>query len=298
MERTIIALSLLAAFAAADELHRKDGTVLAGKVTLDGDRYSVVDRNRKYVVPAAEVVKVVPKRSFMDDYEERLEALPEGDPEAIYEFGRWLEENDWKGKARLAYEEVVSLDPDHRGARRALGYELWEGEWVSPDELNRKKGLVEFEGQWYTPHALAELQAEMKQDADLRKRVDDRRQMNQQLNGIVKRFASFDKRERRKAHEDVVKLADRLDSPELRKFADDTLAYYDETIRQICAQMKARAEVNVVLTKLKKPIDTFETALGAASIGIVSSQNPVRIQLPEVSIAELHTTVDIPAGCE
>jgi hypothetical protein len=293
---SLLPLMLFAVSAMADEVHLKDGRVLSGRVFEEKDRYTVVDRDWKHAVKKSEVSEVVKKRSFMDDFEERLAKLPADDAEAIFEFGRWLEESEWASRARLAYEEVLDLDPDHRGARRALGYALYEGTWVSPDELNRRKGLVEFEGRWYTKHDLEELKKQIEGDDKLRQAMAERRQVNDRLNRIVRRFATLEKKQRQAAYDELYRYAEELNSPELRKFADDTKAWFDEQARVICARYLARTEIHATHTKLKRPIDAFTTNLGAA-IAIIAAQNPVTIQLPEIRIAEVHSTIDIPAGC-
>jgi len=294
---TLIMLLLCVASAAADDVILDDGRVLSGKVVDEGKRYTVVDRDRKFAVPKENVVKLISKPSFMDHYEARLKQLPFDDAEAIFEFGRWLAKNEWPSRAGRAYEEVLELDPDHRGARRALGYKLFEGEWVGPDELNRRKGLVKFEGRWYTKHDLEQLKKEIEGNEKLRLAVEHRRRANLKINRIVNRFATFDKKNRRKAYDELYRYAESLNSPELRKFADDTKAYFDERVRVLCAQMMARTEIQATRTKLKRPIDNFETNLGAA-IAQISAQNPVTIQLPELEIVEIKSTADIPAGCK
>ena len=293
----LLALSLLAAAVAADDRHLKDGRVLKGKVTEERTRYLIVDRDRKYAVRKSKVAKLVKAESFMDIYERRLEALPEEDAEAIYEFGRWLDSNDWKTRGQRAYEAVLDLAPDHRGARRALGYRLYEGEWVSPREINIRKGLVEFEGRWYTKHDHSELLAAIRRDRKLRESYEQRRRVNGKLNSIVAKFRTFDRKKRTKAYHELYAYAEQLNSPELRKFADDTKGYYDTLVKALCARMMARTELHLTKVKLKKPIDTFETLLGA-SIAITAAQNPVKIQLPEIEIIDINTTVDIPAGCK
>jgi len=293
---SLVTLLIVAVSATADELHLKDGRILSGRVFEDGGRYAVVDRDSKNVVKKSDVSEVVKKRSFMDDFDDRLATLPADDAEAIFEFGRWLDENEWSTRAKLAYQEVLDLDPDHRGARRALGYSLYEGAWVSPEELNRRKGLVEFEGRWYTKHDLEELKKQIEGDEKQRQALKERRQTNDKVNRIMRGFATLDKKERQKAYEDLTRYAEELNSPEVRKLADDSKAWYDEQARVICASYLARTEIHAVHTKLKQPIETFTTNLGAA-IGIIAAQNPVTIQLPEISIAEVNTTVDVPAGC-
>jgi len=298
MKALPIALLLFAASAAADDLLLKDGRTLTGKVVDEGKRFTVLDRDRIYAVAKADVASLTPGRCLMDEYEERLAKLPVDDAEAIYEFGLWLKENDWESRARRAFEEVLGLDADHRGARRELGFQLYEGAWVSPDELNVRKGLVEFEGRWYTKHDHAELLAEIARDGKLKQAIEFRRQVNEKVNRMAQRFASFDKKQRQGAYDDIVQYAEQLNSPELRKFAEDTKAHYDTMVKILCAKMMARTEIHATHTKLKTPISTFETTLGAATLGVVAAQNPIKIQLPEIAIAEVHTTVDIPAGCK
>jgi hypothetical protein len=279
MRITVILLLLFAASAVADDVILKDGRVLSGKVVDEGMRYTVVDRDRKFAVSKSDVTKVV------------------SNAEAIFEFGRWLEENEWPSRAGRAYEEVLELDPDHRGARRALGYKLYEGEWVGPEELNRRRGLVKFEGRWYTKHDLEQLKKEIENNEKLRQAVEHRRRENLKINRIANKFATFDKKKRQKAYDELYRYAETLNSPELRKFADDTKAFYDERVRVLCAKMMARTEIQATRTKLKRPIENFVTNLGAA-IAQISAQNPVTIQLPEIDMVEIKTTVDIPAGCK
>jgi hypothetical protein len=291
--------SILTTATLADEVHLTDGRILSGKVMKQAGTIYVTDRDTKYMLKSGEIEKIVPKKSFMDEFDERLAQLSFDDAEATYEFGLWLEENDWSTRATRAYERVLEIDEDHRGARRKLGYKLYEGEWVSADELMRKRGLVQWEmdGKWYTKHDLAEIKSAIESNEKFHQRVEEQKKINKQVQGLLTNFATFDKKKRKTAYEKLYAYAEELNSPEMRKFADDTRAYYDQYVKHLCAQMMSRTEVHATMTKLKKPIETFATNLGAAVGGIFPAQTPVRIQLPEISIAEVHTVVDIPAGC-
>jgi len=292
-----IILLLLAASAAADDVTLKNGKAYSGQVTDEGNRITIIDRDRKYAFPKTEVKEVTRKPSFMDLYEERLAQLPVDDAEAIFEFGQWLEKNDWHSRALRAYEEVLTLDPDHRGARKALGFKLFEGEWVSPDELNRKKGLVQWDdGRWYTPHELAQLKAQLERDSRMKSAWQEQRKVNTKVQKMVQGMATLSKGQRAKAYQTLSTYVEQLNSPEMRKFADDTKAYYDAWARRVCHQMRTRTQINATLTKLKKPIEAFETTLGAA-IATTAGQTPVRIQLPELSVVSVQTMVDIPSDC-
>ena len=293
-----LSLLVFAVSAAADDVHLQDGTVLSGKVVKESSRYLVLDRDRSYAVSKSKVQKIVKSESFMERYEARLDKLDPEDAEAIFEFGQWLVENEWPSRARRAFADVLAIDPDHRAARRALGYKLYEGEWVSPSELNQRKGLVydEDTGKWYTPHDLAELRKRIENSVKLREAIKQRRQVNRTINKIMTGFHTFDKRKRDKAYQKLSKYAEQLNSPEVRKLAADAKAYYDSRAIALCRQMKARTEIQATLVNLKKPIDTFETGLGAA-IALNAGQAQVRIQLPELEIVQVKTTADIPAGC-
>ncbi len=84
MRYTLLPLLLFAVSAPADEVHLKDGRVLSGKVIPEKGRLLVVDRDRKYAVKSTLVAKVVQKKSFMEEFDERLAKLPVDDAEAIY----------------------------------------------------------------------------------------------------------------------------------------------------------------------------------------------------------------------
>jgi hypothetical protein len=308
MRVTLTIVLLVAVSANADELHLKNGKVLSGQVAEEGGRFTVVDRDWKHAVKKAKVERVVKKPSFMDEYESRLAKLKKTDPEAVYEFGVWLRNSNWGSRAKVAFKEVLRVDPDHRGARQALGYRLFEGEWVSPEELNRRRGLVEYEGHWFTPHELRAFKKEIETNERLRAALEERRKVTKQLNRILPKFATFDKRQRQAAYDELLRYAEQANSPQLRKLADDTRAYYDHLARALCKQMMTRSEVNLTETELRRPIEQFTTTLGGAvrdvplfvtrSLNIVPQRTPVTIQLPQLDTYETHSTAEVPSGCK
>ena len=53
-------------------------------------------------------------------------------------------------------------------------------------------------------------------------------------------------------------------------------------------------ELRPTVAQLQKPIQTFQTLLGAAVGGVFSAQNPVTIQLPEIDLRVAESTVRMP----
>jgi hypothetical protein len=84
-------------------------------------------------------------------YDQRAAALRVDDADGHYRLALWCEQNDLKAYALRQYRMVVTIEPDHRAARRALGYERIRGRWVKGEEAMRAKGFVEHEGVWVTP---------------------------------------------------------------------------------------------------------------------------------------------------
>ncbi len=65
--------------------------------------------------------------------------------------GEWARARGLAADATILFWEAIKIDPEFEAARRALGYELYMGKWMMPDEVRRSQGLVDFEGRWVTP---------------------------------------------------------------------------------------------------------------------------------------------------
>jgi len=108
--------------------------------------------------------------SARDEYASRAAAVKAEDADAHYRLALWCTENGLDAEAQLQYRAVVTIDPDHRAARRALGFEQVAGRWVKGKEAMQAKGFKEFEGRWVTPEEYAlyakdEIAAKAERDA-------------------------------------------------------------------------------------------------------------------------------------
>ncbi len=90
-----------------------------------------------------------------DEYAAKAAAVTAENADAHYRLALWCAENGLDAEARVHYRAVVLIDPDHRAARRALGFELVRGRWVAGKDAMRAKGFQEFEGRWVTPEEYA-----------------------------------------------------------------------------------------------------------------------------------------------
>ena len=96
--------------------------------------------------------------------------------------------------AQRAHERVIAVEPDHRAARRALGFERVDGKWIAGDELWRAKGFVRVDGRWVlaaeVPATDANLARLRRAEAELRSaRSEDRVAAAQDLGRLGDRRA-------------------------------------------------------------------------------------------------------------
>ncbi len=86
----------------------------------------------------------------------RLDGLGEMTAPDAYRLALSLEAAGEQTLAAQAYERVLEADPEHRAARRALGYDLVGGQWLQGDELWRARGFIHHAGKWMTAQEFAE----------------------------------------------------------------------------------------------------------------------------------------------
>jgi len=135
-----------------------DSLVLKSGLTVDGDGPAVEGdgsielplEGKTLRFPASEVREIRRGASGREEYARRADALAEGDATGWFRLGLWAKEAR-SPKAAAAFERVVRIDPDHRAARRELGYERVGGEWVEGDEAQRRRGFLLCGGKWVLP---------------------------------------------------------------------------------------------------------------------------------------------------
>jgi hypothetical protein len=88
--------------------------------------------------------------------EARLAKLDEMGAADAYKLGLELAAAGNEEGARRAYERVLATEPEHRAARRALGYDKVGDRWLKGDELFRARGFIHHGGRWMTALEFAE----------------------------------------------------------------------------------------------------------------------------------------------
>ncbi len=143
----------------ADIVHLKDGRKVEGTVVEQSDQKVVVQT--KFGMSefmASEVARVEKKATPEEEFKTRREAA-EGDADALYELYLWAKAQGLKSEPTRVLRDVIKVDPDHENARKLLGYERYDGVWLTEKEVEKRKadaerkeneanGLVLYKGEW------------------------------------------------------------------------------------------------------------------------------------------------------
>lgn len=141
MNRTLLTLAIaLAALcggvAQADVILLTNGGKIRGKIIKSNSREIVVrTAGGTTVVPRDDVASIEIGKTVEELYPKRLAKIDPNSASARYSLGRWLEGQGARVMARREFKKVIELDPEHRFARKKLGYVRVDGAWVKARDI-------------------------------------------------------------------------------------------------------------------------------------------------------------------
>lgn len=201
----------------------------------------------------------------VDHYRERAKSVAADDVQGHYLLALWCDENGLDDEAKLEFEKVLALDPDHAGARQSLGYVKSGDQWLSGEEAMRAKGLVRHEGEWLLPEELA---VRLLPDSE-KERMEQQERKTRDLLKQMDRGGAKVERIARKALEGV---DDRYKVEPLAY----ALRYPTETVRTYAAEELGRIGDRRALRPLihRSVLDPSENVRLAAVAAVKSYEDP------------------------
>lgn len=152
----LILAALTAAPAAADQFVLSSGGRIEGRLLNPEEKprktYQIQTDVGLLTLSAERVEEVIAASPQERDYAELLPKMPPT-ADGNWRMAKWCQQNSLNEHRRRHLEAVISLDPNHADARRALGYSLDESgnKWILPEVVNRQQGLVRHGSRWVVP---------------------------------------------------------------------------------------------------------------------------------------------------
>lgn len=140
----VVALLLAAAAgrAAGDVVTLKSGEKVRGKiVSREGGTIVVESPERTWEIAEDKVASVEERGPLMAEFHAQTGGVADTDTEGFYRVARWCEDKGLYDVREDVLNWVIGLDPDHEGARAALGYyRARNGQWVKgqPADANKE----------------------------------------------------------------------------------------------------------------------------------------------------------------
>jgi len=304
------AIAALAPAAHADRLTLSDGRVVEGVVSKEGEVYRVASRFGEAEFPAKDVTAWAKGETVESEWRRRAAALLPDDHAGRAALSTWLVEAGRVDEGAALAQAVVEADPENAVAHAVLGHVRHRGSWMTPDEARTSDGLVRHGDVWYTPEEWGRLDAEERGKAEEADRAAAARAHGLKVNEALRLMLAPDKALRAEGEKRLLAVAAATKSKELETLASQVRAYAVATDRFMAAaaggggvagvggvggasavdHATVLTECRIQLARLKRPINSLTTGLASNAGGA-----GVTIQLPEIELIRIGTTVAIPA---
>lgn len=238
----------------------------------------------------AQVAKVERETARDLEYEKRQPTYPDT-VEGQWSLAEWCRENKLPAARERHLTRVVELDPDHKPARRALGYIEINGQWKTPEQVQADRGFVRHNGAWRLPQEVEVLERQRKERATERQWIS-----------TLKRWRSWLDTER--SQEAIEKLRTINDPFAIKAIAEQLRDERNQQIRVWYLESLAKmnvpdaatllvgvalhdADEEVRLSALDFLVDKQDPEVPALFITALREKNPAIINRAAVALARL-----------
>lgn len=176
-----ILTTLAVSIASADEIVLLSGGKLMGIAREEGDSVVVETTYGIVTVPRDQVISIDrTKKSLVEELKAREGQTDFANVESVWELAKWARDNNLPRQARQLMQKVIEHSPNHEFARRELGYYIFQGQWLTYDEMMMAKGFTKYRNKWLTASerelmVKAEFEEKVRKDEERRKRDEARR---------------------------------------------------------------------------------------------------------------------------
>lgn len=84
----------------------------------------------------------------------RLAPLAPDTLDGQWSLAEWCRKHGLTRQREAHLRRMIEIDPNHKEARYALGYQFLKGQWVSRSDFRRQEGYEFYKGRWRTPQEI------------------------------------------------------------------------------------------------------------------------------------------------
>lgn len=139
------------------------GEIRGGSAGAKADPIVIETLSGSVVAIARKHTQFVTRRPLkVEVYETRARKTPRT-LDAQWKLAEWCRTEGLTEQRKTHLRVILELDPEHRTARRALGYSKYDGKWMTREEWCKSRGLVKYRGRYITPEELVLLKGNEKE---------------------------------------------------------------------------------------------------------------------------------------
>lgn len=152
---TLVGAFMLASgygIARGDVLELTNGGRVEGTIVNAADQtgdYVLETASGRVVIARAQVARVEATSTAEKEYAAAAKTSPDT-VDGHWKLYEWCRDHKLREQSQKHLTRILELDPDHAQARSLLGFQKRGGQWQTRDELMASRGMVKFEGEWYT----------------------------------------------------------------------------------------------------------------------------------------------------
>jgi hypothetical protein len=146
--RALLLSLALTSTALADEVVLRNGSTFSGIVREQGDKVIVEMDYGTMTFKKVDVRSIQRGEDVLTQFQDKSRTA--FDVKSLLELAAWAKDKGLAGRATEIYRKVIVLSPDDIDARKALGYEKVNGQWLEGDDLMTARGFVKVNGRWVT----------------------------------------------------------------------------------------------------------------------------------------------------
>jgi hypothetical protein len=273
---------VLAATVRADVFELIDGGQVSGLLLERGENEEYVirtDSGAELTLDRSQVRKVTAFNDDLLEYNERSRSSPDT-VAAHRQLSQWCRDHGLSKQSDHHLKRILQLDPSDAEARQSLGYQEFQGRWLTRDQIMELRGLRRYDGDYRTEQDIALREREKKREAAetdwhrnilaWRRWLDDRRadEALQHIRDIHDTYAApalvklLDKEENPSVRELYLSVLGELKHPAaVQKLVAMSLEEPDREIRQQCLDHLLRVHQPVSLTPYVKTLKSPDNVI-------------------------------------